>query len=635
VSSQGTETTSTQPPMATARHDTNLTPRETRSALNLQGTSWLNMDDYIASRDGRASDFAALRDSDSICLAEEHFAQAASRRAFGRLLEAATDKATAIVFDEMASKNGEICALRSCLITWRNRQADAQEAANVLQDASTPLTAKELGIVCQVLYKAGKNTQAYEEAWELARSNKEAYLEVKSKAGAMRTFRTWYKCSKTHQEIMSRNYEKIQRLKAIDASIMTKIKFRQAWTNWSGMEAYDIEDPIVYIRDDGAKVKDKSSDQFWLVELSSGREVLIPMEGIPQKTLELMRDDAETPLVTIDQLAEDNRNAVLLNAQAIARSPTLQAQQEAKRIAKEAIQNRKFKSNSVRKAPSPSQLMKIAREKLQVKRSLVDRSRITRKKHHAEKEALDERAFEATRRSSLSLEAAKHHLKEAKRAVSRSRSPNQRQPHLAAHSNTTQIDETASSAATKIEAMSSSEHDDELFDVQEVLDHVGEARELQYFCSFVDYGPEENSWVEASTMNGCETLIRRYWESKDAERDEYWKNVDILQQEEDKNTQTEQEAATEIQGPRRSLRLTLEPEAANAEREPQPASGIDTALGDAFNTYTRSNGEHATKSPLSEAVEEELGAHAVSPVKSRDLFAKRRATQSTAAEESE
>jgi hypothetical protein len=83
------------------------------------------------------------------------------------------------------------------------------------------------------------------------------------------------------------------------------------------------------------------------------------------------------------------------------------------------------------------------------------------------------------------------------------------------------------------------------------------------------------------------------------------------------------------------LRLTLEPEAANAEREAQPASGIDTALGDAFNTYTRSNGEHATNGPLSEAVEEELGAHAVSPVKSRDLFAKRRATQSTAAEESE
>ena len=170
----------------------------------------------------------------------------------------------------------------------------------------------------------------------------------------MRTFRTWYKCSKTHQEIMLRNYEKIQRLKAIGASILTKIKFRQAWTNWSGMEAYDIEDPMVYIRDDGAKVKDKSSDQFWLVELSSGKVVLIPMEGIPHKTLESMRADAETPLVTIDQLAEDNRNAVLRNAQAIARSPTLQAQQEAKRIAKEAIKNRKFKSNSVCKAPSPS-----------------------------------------------------------------------------------------------------------------------------------------------------------------------------------------------------------------------------------------------------------------------------------------
>ena len=73
-------------------------------------------------------------------------------------------------------------------------------------------------------------------------------------------------------------------------------------------------------------------------------------------------------------------------------------------------------SNSVRKASSPSQLRKITRGRLQVKRSLVDCSRITQKKHHAEK-ALDERSFEATRRSSLSLEAAKRHLKEAKRAV--------------------------------------------------------------------------------------------------------------------------------------------------------------------------------------------------------------------------
>ena len=102
--------------MATARHDPKLTLRETHSALNLRGTNWLDMDDYIASRDGRSSDIAALRDSDLNCLAEEHFAQAASRKAFGRLLEAATDKATTIVFDEMASKNGEIYALKSYIM---------------------------------------------------------------------------------------------------------------------------------------------------------------------------------------------------------------------------------------------------------------------------------------------------------------------------------------------------------------------------------------------------------------------------------------------------------------------------------------------------------------------------------------
>ena len=35
----------------------------------------------------------------------------------------------------------------------------------------------------------------------------------------------------------------------------------------------------------------------------------------PAENLELMRADAETPLVAVDQLAEDNRNAVFLNAQ--------------------------------------------------------------------------------------------------------------------------------------------------------------------------------------------------------------------------------------------------------------------------------------------------------------------------------
>ena len=239
-----------------------------------------------------------------------------------------------------------------------------------------------------------------------------------------------------------------------------------------------------------------------------------------------MRTDAEEPLLAVDQLAEDNGNAALLDAGAIMRSPTLQAQQEAKRVAKEAIRNRKFRGNSVRKASSPSQLMKITRGGLQVKRSLVDSSKITRKKHHEEKEALDKRSFEATRRSSLSLEATKRHLKEAKQAVTRSRSLSQRQSFPVAPTNTTQIEETASSPATKTEAMASPKRDDELYDVAEVLDHVGKASTLQYFCSFVDYGPDENCWVQANDMNRCEALIRQYWKAKDVEREEYWKKED-------------------------------------------------------------------------------------------------------------
>ena len=149
-----------------------------------------DMNKFIASRDERERSVAALRDSDSNCLAKEHFTQSALHKAFGRLLDAATDKATTIVLNEMAPKNGEICALMSCLNTWRNRQADAQEATSKLQDSSTPLTAKEFRIVCQILYKTGKNPQAYEDAWELARLNKDAYFEARYKAGAVRTFRT-------------------------------------------------------------------------------------------------------------------------------------------------------------------------------------------------------------------------------------------------------------------------------------------------------------------------------------------------------------------------------------------------------------------------------------------------------------
>ena len=186
----------------------------------------------------------------------------------------------------------------------------------------------------------------------------------------------------------------------------------------------------------------------------------------------------------------------------------------------------------------------------------------------------------------------------------------------------TQSEEMASSVATKTKSMASPEPDDELCDVAEILDHVGKANTLQYFCSFVDYGPDDNCYVQASEMNGCETLIRQYCANKDAEREEYWKKQDRLRQEEEAKKQAEQGAATKDQGPGRSLRLALEQEAAGTEREPQPAAGTGTALslGDAFNTNTRSNGEQIAKSPLSETMEEELGAHAVSPVKTKALF---------------
>ena len=41
------------------------------------------------------------------------------------------------------------------------------------------------------------------------------------------------------------------------------------------------------------------------------------MEGISRETFDLMRTDAEEPLVAVDQWAEDNKNAALLNAEAI------------------------------------------------------------------------------------------------------------------------------------------------------------------------------------------------------------------------------------------------------------------------------------------------------------------------------
>ena len=84
----------------------------------------------------------------------------------------------------------------------------------------------------------------------------------------------------------------------------------------------------------------------------------------------------------------------------------------------------------------------------------------------------------------------------------------------------------------------------------EILDHVGEASTLQYFCSFVDYGLEDNCYIEASNMNSCENLIRLYWAAKDVEREEYWEREDRLRQEEEAHKQTEQETATKNQGPR-------------------------------------------------------------------------------------
>ena len=157
------------------------------------------------------------------------------------------------------------------------------------------------------------------------------------------------------------------------------------------------------------------------------------MEGIRQRTLDLMRTDPEEPLGALDQMAEDNMIGVALNVEGITLSPTLRAQQVARMAAKEAIRERKlnakFMSTSVRKASSPVRLMKVNRDmQQQVKRSIMDRPAITQKKHYAEIDALNERAYETVRRSSLSLAAAEHHLKEAKQSVTRSRSPGPSKP---------------------------------------------------------------------------------------------------------------------------------------------------------------------------------------------------------------
>ena len=256
--------------MATTNPDPDPTSRQSRRTIDLRDQSTLYMEEFVASRDERESALtaaSALRDNEARSLAEKHYIQDGLHKAFGRLLAVATDKVTASVLDEMTSKNAEIYALRSCLATWRDKQAAAQEAVSNLQGSSTPLDAKQLGVGFQILTKRGNDSQAYDKARQLARPNKFASSETRFKADAMKTFCTWYRCTKTYQKIMSVNYDKPQILTAIEANIMMKVKFRQAWINWSGMDTYDIEESFAYIDDDGAKVKDKSSDQFSLVEL--------------------------------------------------------------------------------------------------------------------------------------------------------------------------------------------------------------------------------------------------------------------------------------------------------------------------------------------------------------------------------
>ena len=51
----------------------------------------------------------------------------------------------------------------------------------------------------------------------------------------MRTFRNWFKCSNTYQEILTKNCDRHETLRAIEANIMTKIKFQQVWIQWSCM----------------------------------------------------------------------------------------------------------------------------------------------------------------------------------------------------------------------------------------------------------------------------------------------------------------------------------------------------------------------------------------------------------------
>ena len=89
------------------------TLRQSRRTLDLGDQSTFEMDELIAARNEREGALTiteALIDEGTNSFANEHYSQLALLKAFGRLLEAATDRATASVLDKMALKNGEIYA---------------------------------------------------------------------------------------------------------------------------------------------------------------------------------------------------------------------------------------------------------------------------------------------------------------------------------------------------------------------------------------------------------------------------------------------------------------------------------------------------------------------------------------------
>ena len=86
--------------MATTESGPEPTSRQSRRTIDLRDRWTFEMDGFIASRDERESALAtaeALIDEGANSLANEHYSQFAMLNAFGRLLEAATDRATASV----------------------------------------------------------------------------------------------------------------------------------------------------------------------------------------------------------------------------------------------------------------------------------------------------------------------------------------------------------------------------------------------------------------------------------------------------------------------------------------------------------------------------------------------------------